>query len=148
MDPKVIATLASSIVAVLAPYLAKASAEFTKEIGKIGIEKVGALYQAIKAHFQSQPAAEEALKDMEATPDDEDTQAALRLQLKKQMEADPTFADMLRQLVEEIGQDEQAATFLSQVYDSKVGILSQVYGSEVGKISNINVDRVDRLRVE
>jgi hypothetical protein len=148
MDPKVISALASSIVTVLVPYLAKAGAELAKEIGKMSIEKIGTLYQAIKAHFQSHPAADEALTDMEATPDDEDTQAALRLQLKKQMEADPVFADMLHQLVEEIGQDEQAAAFLSQVYDSKVGILSQVYGSEVGKISNINVDRVDRLRVD
>jgi hypothetical protein len=148
MDPKVIGALASSILAVLTPYLAQAGKEFAKEIGKMSVEKIGALYQVIKAHFQSRPAAVEALTDMEETPDDEDAQAALLLQLKKQMEADPAFADTLRQLVEEIGQDEQAATFLSQVYDSKVGILSQVYGSEVGKITNINVDRVDRLRVD
>jgi flagellum-specific peptidoglycan hydrolase FlgJ len=63
---------------------------------------------------------------VEATPGDEDAQAALRLQLKKQMATDPAFADTLRQLLEEIGQDEQTAAFLTQVY-----------GGEVGKVINI-----------
>jgi hypothetical protein len=126
MDPTTVGTLASGIVAILAPYLAKAGEEFAKETGKTASSKIGALYQAIKARFRSHPAAAEALADLEETPDDEDVQAALRLQLKKQMEADQAFTDALRQLLEEIRQDEQAATFLTQVY-----------GGEVGKIINI-----------
>lgn len=126
MDPTIISALASGVVAALAPYLAKAGEEFAKEVGKTAGGKMGALYQAVKARFQGHPSAAEALADVEATPDDKDAQAALRLQLKKQMSADLTWADTLRQLLEEIGQDEQTATFLTQVY-----------GGEVGKIINI-----------
>jgi hypothetical protein len=126
MDPTTIGALASSVVAVLAPYLAKAGEEFAKEVGKTASSKMGDLYQAVKARLHGHPAAAEALADVEATPDDEDAQAALRLQLKKQMEADGAFADTLRRLLEEIGRDEQTATFLTQVY-----------GGEVGKIINI-----------
>lgn len=126
MDPTTIGALASGVVAVLAPYLAKAGEEFAKEVGKAASSKMGDLYQAVKARLHGHPAAAEALTDLEATPDDEDAQAALRLQLKKQMEADRAFADTLRRLLEEIGRDEQMATFLTQVY-----------GGEVGKIINI-----------
>jgi len=126
MDATTIGTLAPSVVAVLAPYLAKAGEEFAKEIGKAAGSKIGALYQALKARFQDQSAAAEALADVEAAPDDEDAQSALRHQLKKQMAADSSFADTLRQLLDEIGRDEQATTFLTKVY-----------GGEVGKIINI-----------
>jgi class 3 adenylate cyclase len=126
MDPATIGALASGVVAVLAPYLAKAGEEFAKEVGKTASSKMGALYQAVKARLHGHPAAAKALADLEVTPDDEDAQAALRLQLKKQMEADGAFADTLRRLLEEIGRDEQTATFLTQVY-----------GGEVGKIINI-----------
>lgn len=135
MDPTTIGVLASSVVTVLAPYLAKAGEEFAKEAGKTAGAKIGALYQAIKARFQDRPAAAEALADVEAMPDDGDAQAALRLQLKKQMGSEPAFADTLRQLLEEIGQDEQTATFLTQVY-----------GGEVGKI--INIGRADEVLID
>ena len=126
MELTTIGALASGVVATLAPYLAKAGEEFAKEVGKTASGKIGALYQAVRARFRGRTAAAEALADVEATPGDEDAQAALRLQLKKQMATDPAFADTLRQLLEEIGQDEQTAAFLTQVY-----------GGEVGKVINI-----------
>jgi hypothetical protein len=130
MEP---AALAASVVAVLAPYLAKAGEEFAKEAGKAAADKIGALYQAIKARFQRHPAATESLSDLEKAPDDEDARAVLRVQLKKQLAADPAFATELQQLVQAIGQDQPATTFLTQVY-----------GGEVGQILNINQgDQVD-----
>ena len=124
-----IGTLAASIVAVLAPYLAKAGEEFAKEAGKIASTKITAIYQIIKDRFHNQPVTSAALAELEAAPDDVDAQAALRLQLKKQMEADPTFADSLHQLLRDMGQDKQAAGFLTQVYGN------------VGKIINIGEAR-------
>ncbi len=126
MDPTALGTLAASIVAVLSPYLTKAGEEFAKEAGKAAGSKIGALYQAIKARLQHHPTANEALAELEKAPDDEDTRAALRVQLKKVMAADPAFADGLQKLVDDIGHDQPSATFLTQVY-----------GGEVGKIINI-----------
>src|SRR5687768_9415265 len=103
MDP--IASLSASAVAVLAPYLAKAGEEFAKVTGKAAAGKIDELYQALKARFNNKPIAKEALADFEAKPEDEDVQAALRLQLKKQMSSDSALVDLLKQLMGEIEQD-------------------------------------------
>ncbi len=132
MDATAINALASNVVAVLAPYLAKAGEELAKQAGKAALDKIAVLYQAIRTRLKDQPAAAEALGDLEAAPDDEDARAALRHQLKKQLSADPGFTDTLRKMLDEIGQDKQAVTFLTQVY-----------GGEVGQI--FNVDKVDKL---
>jgi len=133
MDP--ISSLASVVVAALAPYLAKAGEEFSKEAGKAASRKIGDLYAALARHFQKKPTAAGALADLKATPNDEDAQAALRLQLKKQMKADPAFADELRQILDQVGQDGQGASFLTQVY-----------GGKVGKI--INIDQADEITID
>jgi hypothetical protein len=126
MDSPAIGALAASAVSILAPYLAKAGEEFATEAGKATAGKISGLYQAIKTRFQGRPAAAEALADIEAAPNDLDAQAALRQQLKKQLADDPAFAGRLRQLLDQIGQDAPAVSFLTQVY-----------GGEVGKIFNI-----------
>lgn len=127
MDAAAIGALASAVVSILAPYLAKAGEEFAKEVGKSASEKMGAVYEMVKTRFKRRPAAAEALADFEASPEDNDTQAALRLQLKKEMDNDPEFGDELRDQVDKVSHDEQAATFLTQVY-----------GGEVGEIFNID----------
>jgi hypothetical protein len=119
MDP--IASLAASAVAVLSPYLAKAGEEFAKEAGKAAANKFGALYQFLKTRFKKKPAAKEALADLEANPENEDAKAALRRQLTKQMNADKAFIDALRKMLDEIDQDDESHTFLTQVYGGEVG---------------------------
>jgi hypothetical protein len=91
MDP---VTIATAVVAFLSPYFA--------EGGKAAAKKVGeALVATIKRRFQGKPAAEEALKDVEEAPQDEDLQAALRVQLKKVMQQDEAFAAELATLLDE-----------------------------------------------
>jgi len=130
MDP--ISTLAASAVAILAPYLAEAGKELSKEIGKAALGKIGVLYETLKARFKKQPVAKEALSDLEAEPSNEDVQASLRRQLTKEMNVDQALVDTLQKLVDEINQDEPSRTFLTQVY-----------GGEVGQI--INAQRVDKI---
>jgi hypothetical protein len=119
MDPNT--SLAASAVAALAPYLAEAGTEFSKETGKAPANKIGALYQVLKTRFGNKPAAKEALADLEGNPSDQDAQAGLRRQLTKQMNADPTFRDTLQKLLDEIMQDKGSYSFLTQVYGGKVG---------------------------
>src|SRR6185295_10126223 len=118
MDP--ITSLAATAVAALAPYLAKAGEKFAEETGKAMADKIGILYQALKTRFVDKPAAQEALADLEANPSNEDAKGALRLQLTKQIKADPTFKDTLGELLNDIDKDEKSMSFLVQVYGGKV----------------------------
>lgn len=119
MDP--VTSLAATAVAVIAPYLARVGEGFAEETGRAAAAKIGPLYKALKARFQNKPAAQEALEDLESNPMDEDAQTALNLQLKKQMKADSELAETVRKLLEEIDQDKETTSFLTQVYGGEVG---------------------------
>lgn len=103
IDP---ATLIPNAVALLAPALpllygfAKETAKGAAgKLGETVIEKADALLTKLKAKFSSRPALEEAVKDVAKQPDDADAQAALRVQLRKLLEAEPDFAGELHQIV-------------------------------------------------
>jgi len=89
MDPL---TLATTAVTVLSPYLTKAGEKAVEEVGKKLPDQIGHMWRAITAKFAGKPAAEEAAKDLVATPDDRDNQAAFRKELRKVLETDTTFA--------------------------------------------------------
>lgn len=126
-----IASLAASVIAVLAPYLVNAGQEFAKEGGKAAVGKIDSLYQSIKKRFQRKPTAKESLADLEADPKNQDAQASFRLQLTKQMKEDPRFAEDLQKLVAEIRHDPASISFLTQVY---------------GKVENlVNADSIGTL---
>ena len=63
-------------------------------------ERIVKLYDKVKAKLTGGGA--EALADLEKQPKDADSQAALRVQLKKALEADPAFRAVLGTLLEEI----------------------------------------------
>jgi hypothetical protein len=97
MDP---ATLAASVTALLAPYLAKAGASLADEALKHLPEAVGGLWQAVAQHFKGKPAAEGAANDLTAMAEDTDNQEAFSLQLKKNLKEDPAFAEQINGLLE------------------------------------------------
>jgi hypothetical protein len=103
MEPVTIVAITSAAVKLLSPYIQEATKGFAKKMGEetgLGaISKVSQLYEAIKGKFSGKPAAEEALSDLEKTPQDADAQATLRTQLKKVLEADEAFATELAQLL-------------------------------------------------
>ncbi|MDP2031394.1 MAG: hypothetical protein Q8K12_17305 [Thiobacillus sp.] len=92
-----LAALAASAVTVLAPFFQKAG---EKAVEKLGESAAGTLYDALKTRLQT-PSAHEALEDLAKTPDDADTQAALRIALRKALEQDPALARLLQGLVGE-----------------------------------------------
>jgi hypothetical protein len=96
MDPQTIATTA---VTVLSPYLAKAGEKAVEEVGKKLPDQIGHVWRAIMAKFTGKPAAEEAVKDLVATPDDTDNQAAFRKELRKVLETDTAFAAEMERLL-------------------------------------------------
>ena len=90
-----IVLLASSAVAALVPLLTKAT---EKGIEKAGEQVSVTLFDALKKRFSS-PAAKESMDVLAKMPADTDAQAALRLQLRMAMEADPALAASLQEML-------------------------------------------------
>jgi hypothetical protein len=88
LDP---ATLATAAVAALGPYLVAGGTEAAKTAGKD-------LYGWLKGKLT--PGGNEALAEVERAPQDADAQGALRLQLRKQLEAEPALLAELARLLD------------------------------------------------
>ena len=95
MDP---ITLAASATSFLAPYLLKAGQALADQAVEHLPEGVDKVWSYVVEKFQGKPAAEEAANDLASHPDDEDSQAAFRRQLKKLLE-DPTVVTELSALL-------------------------------------------------
>jgi len=132
MDP---ATLAASVTALLAPYLAKAGAALADEAIKKLPEAVGGLWQAVAQRFKGKPAAEGAANDLTAKADDTDNQEAFSLQLKKMLKDDPAFAEQIDGLL----QKAQASVSINQGAGS-VGIVGNVAGNIVLGPNSTTID--------
>ncbi|TXT41702.1 MAG: hypothetical protein FD135_29 [Comamonadaceae bacterium] len=86
------APLAASAVALLTPLLGKAVDKGVEEVGKAAATGIlGKLKDKL-----SHAGAKEALEDLSKQPTDADTQAALRRQLVKAMEADPVMGEFVK----------------------------------------------------
>lgn len=99
LDPATLTALAATAVSALVPLLQKA---IDKGAETLGEQTVGKLFDGLKARLTS-PSGKEALDDVAQKPDDPDRQAALRVQVKKALEADPAFAATLQGWLAEAG---------------------------------------------
>ena len=97
MDP---IPLATAVTALLAPYLIKVGEKAAEKIGAALPDQIGQLWTAVSEKLKGKPAAQEAVKDLTATPTDEDTQAAFRKELKKLLAEDADFVAELSQLLQ------------------------------------------------
>ena len=86
------------------PYLLKAGEkaleEAAKKFGAVAVEKA----QALWGRLRGQEKIVEAAQDVAALPDDQDTQAALRLQIKKLLQSDESLRQELSGLWQETRQ--------------------------------------------
>jgi hypothetical protein len=121
MDSQTITLMATTAVGLLIPYFAKAGEAAAKNVGED-------IYQALKKGFKKKPLAQEALDDLEKSPEDSDLQAVLRVQLKKTIEEDKAFAMQLKQLLQEAQKTETGATIIKQVAGDNAKQFGQVFG--------------------
>lgn len=105
MDP---ATIAAGVVSVVAPFLkgfltgVKDEAEKAGEAAGGKLREVAAgIWQKLHPKLEQKPAAMEAAEKVADQPDDQDWQAALRVQLKMLLEEDHALADDLGSSLEE-----------------------------------------------
>jgi len=127
MDPTAIAT---TTIAILSPYLAKAGEAAANKVGEAAWEKAAEIYDAIQARFvqdDDDDYPSQTLKRFEEQPDSR--KAALQEILEEILSQDSDFAQSLSHLLKEA--DEAGAGAVFNV---------SVFGGEVGEI--INVDKL------
>lgn len=96
MDPL---TLATTVASFLSPYLKKAGEKAAEKIGAQLPAAAGKMWNAITTRFTGKPAAEEAVTDLVAKPDDQLYQSTFANQLRKVFETEPAFAVELERLL-------------------------------------------------
>ncbi len=121
--------ITTAAAALLAPYLTKAGEEVAKQAGDAAWQMAASLYQAIRRKFtKDQDAyAQQTLQRLEEQPTNEARQAALADVLNEKVQADPSFAQELKGLVQDTTQTQGINQFLTQVYGN----------AQVEKIVNI-----------
>ncbi len=95
----------TAFLAPLLPALLNIGGRVAKEAADAaGDEAVGfarRLWERLRGHVESKPAAQDAVDDVAAHPEDEDLQTVLKVQLRKLLEDDPQLAAEIGQLWEE-----------------------------------------------
>jgi hypothetical protein len=118
-----VAALAAAAVAALTPLLGKA---VEKGVEKAGENLSDGLFDRLKQRL-NRPAAQEALEDLTRQPTDPDAQGALRVQLRKALEADPALVLEVQRL---LGSNWQAAAQIQTANATNHGTVNQIQGSK------------------
>jgi hypothetical protein len=84
--------LTTSAWTILQPYLPILATKAAEEIGTKVPEAVAKVWNAIQKKFHTKTAAKESLEDLLKSPEDADSQATFRQQLKKVIKEDESFA--------------------------------------------------------
>jgi len=99
MDIGALASSLTTALVPLLPYLLKAGEKAAEETGKAvagqSWEWAKSLWTKLKPEVEAKPAALEAAQDVARAPEDEDLQAALRVQLKKLLTEDLSLAEVV-----------------------------------------------------
>jgi hypothetical protein len=131
--------LAKETVTFLAPflpYLLKVGEGAAEEAGKKIGEKAGggawekakAMWAKLRPGTEAKPAAQEAVQEVTAAPEDEDARAALRLQLKKLFAEDESLAKEISEMQVQV---RQAGVNVAAIGDRSVAIGGNVSGSTI-----------------
>jgi hypothetical protein len=100
------------LVSLLAPFLRellegplRAAEDLAGKAGSAAWKHAESIWGKLWPKLKERPAAQEAVHDVAANPDDKDAQGALRLQLKKLLEQDSGLAGELNDLLKEAQRD-------------------------------------------
>jgi hypothetical protein len=106
-----VTTLAKDLAVFLTPFLPyllkageKAAEEAGKKLGGDAWDRAKGLWAKLRPKVEAKPAAQEAVQDAAAVPNDNDIQAALRLQLRKLLAEDAVLAREIERLWQEVQQ--------------------------------------------
>ena len=136
-----------TLTAFLAPFLptllklgSKAAESIATKAGEItgtqlteaALNKAKAIWEKLHPQVAARSSAQEAAEDLAKDPDDADSQAALRVQLKKILEADPDLAAAIAQILKSDAPDGTPGTQIVQnVTGNSNQVIGQVSGGQV-----------------
>jgi hypothetical protein len=140
----------ATVTTFLSPYLptllmlggkavGKATESARVKYGEAAFAKAKEVWEKLRPKVEAKEAAKEAAIDVANSPQDEDSQAALRVQLKKLLEQDEELMKAIAQILEA---DEPDGTPGIQIVQNVTGDRNQVIGPMTGSqaIGNITGD--------
>ncbi|MBD2297573.1 hypothetical protein [Nostoc sp. FACHB-190] len=128
------------IVKILAPCLpfllnvgGKVAEGASQKVGEDVWNKAKAIWGKLQPKVEAKEAAKEAAADVAQTPDDEDLQASLRVQLKKILDADTALAEEITKILQASAENSGDNIQVSaNAYDnSKVKQVGKIEANEV-----------------
>ena len=132
MDISALASSLTTALVPLLPYLLKAGEKAAEETGKAvagqSLEWGKSLWTKLRPQVEAKPAALEAVQDVARAPEDEDLQAALRVQLKKLLTEDQSLAEEVSRWLE---QGKAAGITVTASGERSVAIGGDVKGSTI-----------------
>jgi len=132
MDIGALASSLTTALVPLLPFLLKAGEKAAEETGKAvagqSLEWVKSLWTKLKPEVEAKPAALEAAQDVARAPEDEDLQAALRVQLKKLLTEDQSLAEEVSRWLD---QGKAAGITVTASGERSVAIGGDVKGSTI-----------------
>jgi hypothetical protein len=130
MDP---VSIAAAVGALLAPYFKKAAEDFVGEAGKYVQGKAKALWERLRAKFEGDPPAKEALGRFEADPDA--ARPAFEAQVAKKVAADAALRDELAQALAEVKRQAPQVKVVQRIKQAE-----EVAGVEARRLSRGTVE--------
>jgi hypothetical protein len=117
----------------------KATESASGKAGEAAFKKAEAVWAKLSPKVEAKEAAKEAAIDVANSPEDEDSQAALRVQLKKLLEQDEELMKAIEQILKADAPDGTSGT---QIVQNVTGNQNQVIGQMTGgkAIGNITGD--------
>jgi hypothetical protein len=130
-----VTTFAKDLAVFLIPFLPyllkageKAAEEAGKKLGGDAWDRAKGLWAKLRPKVEAKPAAQEAVQDAAATPNDNDIQAALRLQLRKLLAEDAVLAREIERVWQEA---QQAGAIVIAAGERSVAIGRDVSSSTI-----------------
>jgi hypothetical protein len=107
----------------------KATESASGKFGEAAFAKAQAVWTKLSPKVEAKEAAKEAAIDVANSPEDKDSQAALRVQLKKLLEQDEDLFQAISQILEADAPDGTSGT---QIVQNVTGDGNQVIGTVTG----------------
>jgi hypothetical protein len=148
-----VAALASTVIGVLTPYVAKGAAKLAEAAGEIAAKKAGQMIDALKDRWtkQGDVVATDMLQRYEKEPDT--YKPVIEKILQERLDKDPALSQTLSALVAEMGGSVTVVQKLGEVEGEAIGadIRGEVRGKVTvdqsatkvkGKITGARIDRI------
>jgi hypothetical protein len=129
----------TTLMAAIAPFLPSLLKPHGQKIDRptVAAQTAQAIWEKLGSKIATKPAAQEAAIDLANNPEDQDLQAALRVQLKKILDQDPQLSEEIDRILQTNHPQSNTGTKITQNVTGKNNqVIGQVSGGQV--FGNIN----------